>query len=367
MSDWLTATIPSRPLGLARILIGAAAAIRAAIAWPVLMKLADEGTLKAPYFDWYPEPVAPLVVVLVVVWFLSAVLFALGVRATWSGLVLFGCLVFTLALDQQAYANHLYLMTWLVLLLVLADAGAGLGLRRPDRPAVRWPVFLLKCQVSIVYGFAALTKLNEEFLSGQVISGFVHGGLVDFPDLFRTEAVFVALSVGTVFVELFLAAFLWVRRFRPAAFAFGVLLHTPIVLLIPATGELLVFAVELLALYPLFLSTEKVKVIWDDDCGSCRDWITRFKRFDVLQLLDPIGKSEGTEIVDPTEVERSLHVVHDRVLTRGFAAIIRILEHLVPTLWVAPFLRLPGVSRLGELWYRWQARRRSCRVGYPDS
>ena len=364
MFSWLMAETSSRPLGLARMLIGTAAAVRAIVAIPVLTSLADDTTLKAPYFDWFPEPNIPLVIGLVAVWFLSAVLLAIGRYATASGSVLVLAIAFNLALDQQAYSNHLYLMGWLVLLLVIADSGAGLAWRSADRPVVRWPIFLLKAQASIVYAFAAFTKFSAEFFSGNVLGGVVYGGVVEYPQGLRTQTVFVALSIATVFVELFIAVFLWSRRFRPAAFVFGLALHVPIVLLMPDTWELIVFAIELLALYPLFLGSEELTVFWDDECGSCRDWIKRFQRSDLFRLLRPLGKAES-RLVARHQIERSLHLRHHGETTRGFRAITRILEHLVPTLWLAPLLLLPGVAALGERWYRWQARRRACAVGIP--
>ena len=119
----------------------------------------------------------------------------------------------------------------------------------------------------------------------------------------------------------------------------------------------------MLALYPMFLSRGQLVVIWDDACGSCADWVRRFKQFDVLRVIEPVAKDAASSGIDPEDVERSLHLIHLGQTARGFAPVTRILEHLVPTLWIAPILRLPGVRRLGERWYRWQAARRTCPVG----
>ena len=363
MLNNLTAQIGSRPLGLARIIIGTAAAIRAVVAWPVLTKLTETTTLKAPYFDWYPEPTMALVAVVLSVWFVAAVLMTLGWKVGPSGSALLASIVFTLGLDQQAYSNHLYLMAWLVLLLVIADAGAGMTVARQNRPVIRWPVIMMMLQASVVYGFAAITKLNEEFLSGRALAGVLHGGLIQFPEGLRTPQFLMPLAVATVFVELFLAIFLWTPGLRPAAFVLGLGFHVSIVLLMPDTWELLVFTLEMLALYPLFLSRDNLVVVWDSDCGSCAEWIRRFQRFDVLRVVEPVVKDAAPSGIDPEDVERSLHLVHMGQTTRGFAAVTRILEHLVPTLWIAPILRLPGLKGLGERWYRWQAARRTCPAG----
>jgi hypothetical protein len=41
-------------------------------------------------------------------------------------------------------------------------------------------------QLSIVYGFSALTKINEGFLSGVVLARTLGQGLVGFPESLRT-------------------------------------------------------------------------------------------------------------------------------------------------------------------------------------
>lgn len=362
MPGWLTSEINPRPLGLARTIIGAAAIIRAIVAIPILTKLTEPETLNAPFFDWFPDPTPPLVTGILAVWLIAAILFMIGWRVSFTGPALLAAIVFSLSLDIQAYSNHLYLMAWLVLLLTLADAGAALSIKGIQRPVVRWPVLLLMMQVSVVYGFAAITKLNSEFLSGRVLAGVLNGGIVAFPDALRTREFLGAVAIAAVFVELFLAVFLWSPRFRPTAFIFGLGLHATITLFLAHAGELLVFSLEMLALYPLFLAHDQLKVVWDDQCASCGNWIGRFRSWDLLDALVPIGKTKPGHDVEPEEVERSIHVLHAGETTRGFTAITRILERLVPTLWFAPALRLPGLSHLGEWWYRWQAKKRSCAV-----
>lgn len=361
----LTADIDPRPLGLARIIIGVAALIRAFVAWRVLYRLTDPDVLKAPYADWLPEPGLPLVGVVTAIWAISAISFTLGWRVSITGPLLLASIVMTLSLDQQTYSNHLYLLAWLVLLLTMASAGSGINIRHVDTPVVRWPVLLLMIQLSVVYGFSALTKLNESFLSGSVLASALGFGLLPFPDSLRTRLFLSVVSAVVVFVELFIALFIWRVRFRPAAFVLGLGLHVSITLLMSGTLELLVFSLEILALYPLFLSRDRLVVVWDDQCGWCRNWIALFNRLDVLRVLRTVGKTDPASPVPPAEVETAMHLVHLGETSSGFRAVTLTLEHLVPTLWLAPVLRLPGLRTIGDAWYRSQARRRSCRVGSP--
>lgn len=353
--------VDSRALGLARIGLGIAATIRSLIAVPVLLGLVSETTLRAPQLELLPRPPVAMAIAVLLLWAVSGVLFTIGWRVSISGSVLVACIVYNLAVDQQTYSNHLYLMAWLVTLMILAQAGNGLAWREEGRPVIRWPILLLKSQVTIVYLFSAFTKLNDGWLSGRALAGVLRDGLVDFPESLRTPSLLVPLAAIVILVEVFIGIGLWLPRYRPAAFGLGLVFHLSIVLLIDSWAELLVFAVEMLAIYPLFLTEGRRELVWDDDCGSCEDWVQRFESLDVLQRLEPIPKK--TSSLDHGEVERAMYLIGPDGTSSGFAAVTRVLENVVPTLWVAPLLRLPVLSHLGDRWYRWQAARRSCAIG----
>jgi len=329
MLTWLTDTVDPRPLGLARIVIGIAAVVRGLVSWPLLTRLAGDEVLHAPYMDWIPQPSFALALGIVAVWLSAAILFTLGYRVGVTGSCLLVAILITLALDQQAYSNHLYLMAWLVGLMTLADAGAGINVSRTDRPIVRWAVLLLMMQASIVYGFSGLTKINSDFVSGRVLAASLRGGLVEFPAALRTPEFLSALALLVIAVELFLAIFLWRALLRPAAFLLGLGLHISITVLMTNTIELLVFSLEMLALYPLFLEGRLRVSVYRQS-----RWPDRIRRYDLLRVVD----------IEPQTGGRELTLSHHGIMSRGAAAHTRILEHLVPWLWVAPLLRLPGVA-----------------------
>lgn len=366
MLSWLTEEIDSRPLGLARIVFGGAAAIRAVVAWPVLFKLSEPDTLRAPYAAWLPEPTLGIAIAIVLVWFIAAVAFLLGWRVAWSGPLLLAAIVVTLSLDQQTYSNHLYLMAWLVLLMTLADAGASLSIEGAQRRVVRWPVLLIMAQASLVYGFSGITKLNSDFLSGRVLASVINDGVVPFPDSLRTPDMLSILAAAVVITELFLAWFLWTSSFRPAAFVLGLGLHAGITVLMAATDELLVFSMEMLALYPLFLSQDKLLLSWSSKCNYCAELVQRLERFDLLSAIRQRGQMRRSMPTRATD-NPSLELLHAERVTRDFKALTRVLEHLVPWLWVAPILRLPGLRHLGDRIFKRLVRRDVSMSSAPKS
>jgi hypothetical protein len=282
--------------------------------------------------DWMPRPSLPLIGLLAAVWLVSALLFMVGWRVSLSGSVLMLALIAVLGIDQQTYANHLYLMLWLVGLMVLADAGAGLAIGRRDRPVVRWPLLLLMSQASIVYVFAALTKINDDFLSGKILAGALGGGIVPFPGSLRTPGFLSVLALVVIVVELSVGILIWLTRYRPFAFALGLGLHIAIPLLMQPTGELIVFSIEMLALYPLFLDASGLEVSAPDGF--------RLTRYDLLHHVT-VAPARGPELV----------VRKRGVTTTGAKAQIMILEQLVPWLWVAPIFRFPLLRQVHDRVY----------------
>lgn len=336
MLKWLTGEIGPRPLGLARVGVGAAALVKVLISAPVLVALTEDDVLRTPHFSWFPEPLLPLVTVLLAAWIISATLFAIGWRVTVSGTVLTLTIAFALALDQQVYSNHLYLLGWLTLLMTIADAGAGLNMSRTDRPVVRWPVVLIMGQLSIVYGFSALSKINPGFLRGEVLAGELRGGLIPFPETLITPPLMAGLAAVVIGVEAALALLIWRARLRPYVFALGLGLHLSITIFMSATGQLAVFSLQMLSLYPLFLTDQPLQVSRMVGCAHCARMEARLRKGDILKVLEVSREDQRADLI-------LTH--HGRVTTRADAHT-RILEHLVPWLWVAPLLRLPVVRKL---------------------
>ncbi|HSM43614.1 MAG TPA: HTTM domain-containing protein [Acidimicrobiia bacterium] len=335
MLKWLTDEIDPRPLGLARIAVGLAAVIRSLVAMPVLLSLTRDEIILLPYAGWVPTPTPSLVMVILALWLVSAVLFTIGWRLAISGTALAVSIAFVLALDQQAYSNHLYLMLWLTVLLTIARAGTGLAVGGRNQRVVRWPVTLIMAQLAIVYGFSGLSKINDGFLSGSVLAGSLEGGVLPFPEALITPRFLSILAFIVIVVEVALALLIWRARYRPLMFLLGLGLHVSIVLLMSATGELLVFSIMALGLYPLFLTHEPLEVTWPSDCERCVGFIRRARRLDLFGVVDASGNSS-----------QELALTHHGRLTSGGAARTRILEHLVPWLWVAPVLRFPGFNRI---------------------
>jgi predicted DCC family thiol-disulfide oxidoreductase YuxK len=130
--------------------------------------------------------------------------------------------------------------------------------------------------------------------------------------------------------------------------------------------QLAIFALEMLALYVLFIEPRRrVRlVVWDDRCSFCRVWSTWFRRFDWLRLHRFVGASDPSACLDagitPEEADLALQVAGPAGKVAGFEAVRMILEALPASFLWAPLLRLSPVRWAGERVYRAVARRRRC-------
>ena len=366
---------PSNPraAGVARVLIGVAALLKAVQTAPLLARLDDPGLLRIPYVEWLPS-VADLPMVLPVgLWMLCAALFAAGLFTTVAGAGLAVVLAAVLASDQQLYSNHLYLLLILVVLLTIGGSGSAVSLdaRRGagSTSAQTWALLLVRVQVTIVYLFAALAKVNAAFLSGTVVAVTLRReGPLAVPIDWRTFEPMVVLSVIAVLTELFLAIALWLPRWRRPAFVTGFGLHVGIAIWFVPTGQLAIFSLIILAPYLLFLDAPRraAAVVWDDSCGFCAGWVRLFRRLDWLHAIRDVPSSEVQELealrVPRPDADRALQLVRGGYREQGYAAVVGIAEVLpISFLW-APLLRLPPVAWIGHRVYRRVAERRKCAV-----
>ncbi|MEO8245855.1 MAG: HTTM domain-containing protein [Chloroflexota bacterium] len=365
-----------RPLAIARIAIGAVAALQALEVAPVLARLNDPAVVRLPYADWVPRVSDLPAAVVVGVWVALAVLFSAGAFTSFSGLLLTVLLGALLASDQQLYSNHLYLLAILVGVLTAGRAGTALSIdaHRHGAPAMvpGWPVLLLRAQVSIVYAFAGLSKVNAVYLSGTVVASTLRrDGALAIPEAWRAQEWMMALAVISILAEIGLAIGLWIPRWRPSAFVLGVALHGAIAIWLLPTDQLIVFGMMMLPIYILFVDARPAShvVVWDDACTFCTSTIRWVRRLDWLHAMTFAPGSDDAVLrrygISRHEADEAIQLVGHRGRSSGYAAMAGIFELLPLTFLVAPIMRIPPISSVGRRVYARVARQRRCRVVWP--
>jgi hypothetical protein len=285
-------------------------------------------------------------------------LFAAGLFTRISGTLLTFCVAYHLVADQNLFWSHIYYLSLLVLLLTVGNSGACYSLDwirrgRPRATVLRWPVTLVKLQVSGLYFFTAIAKINSDFLSGGVL-----GEAFRIPEAFESTQILQALSVATIALELLLAFGLWSRRWQRGAFASGLIFHTLVLVMIGFYGGLVVFGVIILAPYLLFLRYEEnARLVWDEHgvvSSRVAEWA---KRLDWLKAFR-FEPSRGVG-------HNSLQLHMGARAAHNFDALRETMSVLPLSFLWAPLLGLPGVRQLGGQAYRAAADRqpRALRAG----
>ena len=259
----------TRTLAVLRIVHGSAALLLLLEMLPLWKQWLQPEVLRLPYASWYPTLPRDALPVLLTWWILSALAFLAGWATRWTGSVLAVVLGYVLFLDQQFYSNHHLLLVVNVVYLVLANGGAEWSIdarrlspkQRAATPARAnpWAARLLQTQLTAVYLFAGLSKLNPTFLSGAVLAVYLpREGFLAWPEAWRTQEVLQPLAGATVLGELALAVGLWLRGLRRLAMIGGGMLHLSMFALLDRSQLLgiLSFVLTCLSIYLLWLTPE---------------------------------------------------------------------------------------------------------------
>jgi hypothetical protein len=261
--DWLqrflTSQVNPRPIALVRIIVGLAATASGLEILFLLPRALDPSFLQLPLLPLLPRLPQSMDPGFVALWMVCGLLVSAGLAARPAALILIALISYLLLLDQQLYSNHHYLLLLELLFLALAQSDATWSVVARQRGQAPhsipgWPILLLQFQISAVYLFSALSKINPAFLTGSVLSSVVAIPLPLPP---------VVLAILTILAEAYLAFALWQRRLRLSAMLIGLGLHSSIVVSMGAASafeayQLAVFSCLICAPYLLFLWNKRL-------------------------------------------------------------------------------------------------------------
>jgi hypothetical protein len=168
----------------------------------------------------------------------------------WALAGIYGLVYFSSQLDSYQHHYLLFLVLLLCGFLPWQRATGGARERIPG-----WPVRLLLIQISIVYLFAAVSKMDARWWSGEVMSMQVHGWA---GDLIARLGGFERAAHMVVLTEIGLAVAIHVRVLRAPAALVGVAFHAGI----EASGfHIGLFSYFMIALYILVVPERPIVAI----------------------------------------------------------------------------------------------------------
>jgi predicted DCC family thiol-disulfide oxidoreductase YuxK len=339
LSQFFEAQTPAAPMTICRIAIGLAAAVRSAMQYGLLRQLYSGEVIPLRNIEWLPD-FPPVLVFLSVA---TSLAFAVGFHTRITGALTLAFFLYQFLLDSNLYANNTYLLILILFLVTLPNSTT------PTIP--RWQSLLPRLQVTIVYVYSVLFKINPEFLTGQTTAEAMR-----LPASWLSTPIPALLAIAALALELAIPIVLWIPRLRPTAFVMGALLHLGIVIGMERhyTGAMLCFGTTMLAPFLLFLENppRSRTVLWDANCSFCRQTIR------LLQLLDWLHIHNFQPSTDPSLTE--IKLTYDNQTRGGFDAFREILcLQPLSYLW-APILALPPINALGHKVYKYVAARRHC-------
>jgi hypothetical protein len=173
---------------------------------------------------------------------------ALGIGGKCPAILVACVAAVVLLADQQTYSNHLVLL--LLMATWLSMSRAHLAWRLPKGRAADWvpywPAFLIKVLVTSLYAWTAVSKINQQYLTGEVLGTYLHTWVP------IAGALLPIAAVSSILAEAFLAIALWLNRLRKIAFLVGAGLHVGIVVFLESPAPLIGFGALMLAGYVIF-------------------------------------------------------------------------------------------------------------------
>lgn len=265
----LNQRVDGRALGIARIVLGLAALLKGLLTATSVYLFQSADVLRYPYTPFeVSTPSGTIALGVVFFWVIFAFLFMIGFGTRLSGALLALMIFLVIGLDQQFYSNHLYLLATVTALMTIAGAGAWYSIdawRSPgERSVPRWAVLLIMLQLTSVYFFAAITKLNDGFLSGAVMERAFEPAMRERVEQLISLETLAPLAIVT---ELFLAFAFWHSRARLLALPAGLGFHVLNVAIMGRGGSinLAIFALIMLSMMLVFFTRDVMNPYRDQE------------------------------------------------------------------------------------------------------
>ena len=154
------------------------------------------------------------------------VLLALGVGHRIVAPLLAIGFAYVFLLDKAEYLNHFYAALLFLVLIAVTPSDRAFSLaarRRPDRPPIvpLWSIWLLRFQVGVIYFYAGIAKLGDDWLAGEPMATWL-AQRSDLPlvgSLLEADPAGVLFSWGGAAYDLAIVPLLLWRRTRGLAMA----------------------------------------------------------------------------------------------------------------------------------------------------
>jgi predicted DCC family thiol-disulfide oxidoreductase YuxK len=282
---------------------------------------------------------------------------------------------FTLIFQFDIVNQHFAFLTSLLAIFLLEGLLSKTSLMKDD--LYRITAILLVSQMCVLYLFAALWKVNPDYLTGMQMLEHIRTFLI-FPNNENPQPiVYIGLSILGLTAELILSIQFMLRKiWLECVQTLGFLFHLSMVVLIGEdirnSFQLFIFASAALMVYPLCdprnWNESKLIVFWDEECDFCGRSVKFFRQLDQnlnFKYVSNTKLGQFEKLPFDGDLIRDTIVVFDPESHRYWIkskAILYIVTHNY-FFWFAKLLtRLPFVFKLTDKFYDRVAKQRTCHI-----
>ena len=184
-------------------------------------------------FEWI-KPVGDSTYLIFFICLISSLFVCIGYKYRFSIVIFFLSFSYIELMDKTTYLNHYYLISCLSFLLIFLPAHASFSLdsliRKKSYSTIpKWTVDIIKLMISIVYLYAAIAKINSDWLLNAMplkiwISSKYHFLFVG-ETLFQQDWLYYLMSWSGMFYDLLIPLLLLYRKTRLVGFILVVIFH----------------------------------------------------------------------------------------------------------------------------------------------
>ncbi len=133
-------------------------------------------------FSWIDELPETMMLIVFSMLCISSFLVLIGAFYRIAATLLFLSFSYIFLLEASAYRNHWYLLALLALLMIFLPAHHAFSVDARRRPELRslvtpsWTVWLLRFQLSLVYFFAGVAKIDPDWIAGRSLHAIFEDG-----------------------------------------------------------------------------------------------------------------------------------------------------------------------------------------------
>lgn len=158
----------------------------------------------------------------------SALFIALGFLYRISAVIFFAGFSYLFLLDQAVYLNHYYFVILVSFILIFIPANRYFSVDSLIWPKIKrawisnWCLWLLIFQISVVYIFGGIAKLNMDWLQGWPLWIWLNESNIGS---YNKEILVYALSYGGLLFDLLIVPLMLYRRTRLFGFILAIVFH----------------------------------------------------------------------------------------------------------------------------------------------